>query len=122
MALAAAGAFLVRSSQPPERWYLAVAGPLSGPDSRVGIEMANAADLAIARVNATGGIDGRQIALLRYDDQGDPEVARERAAEIVADARPLLVLGHRTSAPSIAAGEVYREAGIAGHQRFGDGR
>ena len=63
-------------------------------------------------MNAAGGIDGRQIALLRYDDQGDPEVARERAAEIAADARPLLVLGHRTSAPSIAAGAVYREAGI----------
>ena len=112
VALAAAGAFLVRWSQPPERWYLAFAGPLSGPDSRLGIEMANAADLAIARVNAAGGIDGRQIALLRYDDQGNPEIARERAAEIVADARPLLVLGHRTSAPSIAAGEVYGEAGI----------
>jgi branched-chain amino acid transport system substrate-binding protein len=112
VALAAGGMFLVRWSQPPERWYLAFAGPLSGPDSQLGIEMANAADLAIARVNAAGGIDGRQIALLRYDDQGDPEVARERAAEIVADARPLLVLGHRTSAPSIAAGEVYREAGI----------
>lgn len=110
--LAAAGVFLVRWSQPPERWYLAFAGPLSGPDSRLGIEMANAADLAIARVNVAGGINGRQIALLRYDDQSDPEVARERAAEIAADARPLLVLGHRTSAPSIAAGEVYREAGI----------
>ena len=113
VALAAAGAFLVQRSQPPARWYLAVAGPLSGPDSRVGIEMANAAELAIARVNAAGGIAGRQIALLRYDDQGNPDVARDVAAEIVADARPLLVLGHRTSAPSIAAGEVYGEAGIA---------
>jgi branched-chain amino acid transport system substrate-binding protein len=112
VALAAGGVFLVQWSQPPERWYLAVAGPLSGPDSQHGIEMANAADMAIARVNAAGGIDGRQIVLLRYDDQGDPEVAQERAAEIAADARPLLVLGHRTSAPSIAAGEVYRDAGM----------
>jgi branched-chain amino acid transport system substrate-binding protein len=110
--VAVAGAALVRWSQPPERWYLAAAGPLSGPDSRVGIEMANAADLAIARANAAGGIAGRQLALLRYDDQGNPEVARERATEIIADERPLLVLGHRTSAPSIAAGEVYREAGM----------
>ena len=75
--------------------------------------MANAAELAIARVNAAGGIAGRQIALLRYDDQGNPDVARDVAGEIVADARPLLVLGHRTSAPSIAAGAVYGAAGIA---------
>jgi branched-chain amino acid transport system substrate-binding protein len=112
VALAAAGVFLVRGSQPPQRWSLAVAGPLSGSDSRVGIEMANAADLAIARVNAAGGIAGRQIALLRYDDQGNPDTARAVAGEIAADARPLLVLGHRTSTPSIAAGEVYGEAGI----------
>ena len=110
--LAVAGYFLVRSLQPPEQWYLAVAGPLSGPDSQFGIEMANAAELAITRVNAMGGIEGRQVALLRYDDQGDPDVARQRAAEITADPRPLLVLGHRTSAPSIAAGEVYRDAGM----------
>ena len=113
VALAAVGTFLMQWLQPPERWYLAVAGQLSGPDSRIGIEMANAAELAVARANEAGGIAGRQIALLRYDDQGDPVVAQERAAEIVADARPLLVLGHRTSATSIAAGEVYGEAGIA---------
>ena len=112
VALAAAGAFLVWSLQPPEWLYIAFVGPLSGADSGVGIEMTNAADLAIARVNDAGGIDGRQIALLRYDDQGNPEVAREQAAAIVADERPLLVLGHRSSAPSIAAGEVYREAGM----------
>jgi len=112
VALAAAGAFLVWSLQPPEWLYIAFVGPLSGADSGFGIEMTNAADLAIARVNDAGGIDGRQIALLRYDDQGNPEVAREQAAAIVADERPLLVLGHRSSAPSIAAGEVYREAGM----------
>ena len=113
VALAAAGLFLAWSSRPPERLYLAFAGPLSGPDSQVGIEMANAAELAISRMNESGGIDGRQLALLRYDDQGDPDVARQRATEIATNPRPLLVLGHRTSAPSIAAGEVYREAGIA---------
>ena len=64
-------------------------------------------------MNAAGGIDGRQIALLRYDDQ----VIRRSRGSGRRKLRPrcaplLLVLGHRTSAPSIAAGAVYREAGI----------
>lgn len=96
----------------PERLHLAFAGPLSGPDSRVGIEMANSAQMAIDRVNADGGVDGRPFELLLYDDEGDVETARARAEEIVADDRALLVLGHRTSATSLAAGEVYREAGM----------
>lgn len=96
-----------------EPLFIAFAGPLSGPDSRVGMEMANSAQLMIDRVNAAGGIDGQQIELLRYDDEGNVDVARTRAEEIAADSRALLVLGHRTSATSLAAGEVYRDAGIA---------
>jgi ABC-type branched-subunit amino acid transport system substrate-binding protein len=106
--------YLGQRSQPqPERLFIAFAGPLSGPDSRVGTEMANSAQLMIDQANAEGGVDGRQIELLRYDDAGDVDIARARAEEIAADDRALLVLGHRTSATSLAAGEIYRDAGIA---------
>ncbi|MGH2614010.1 MAG: ABC transporter substrate-binding protein [Thermomicrobiales bacterium] len=101
-----------RMQPQPERIAIAVAGPLSGPDSRVGAEMANSAQLAIDLANAAGGLNGRQFELLRYDDEGSVDVARQRAEEIIADGRALLVLGHRTSATSLAAGEIYRDAGI----------
>jgi ABC-type branched-subunit amino acid transport system substrate-binding protein len=111
--LAALAAAVHQWQQPqPNRIAVAFAGPLSGPDSRVGVEMANSAQLAIDLVNADGGIDGRQIELLRYDDEGNADIARVRAAEIAADDRALLVLGHRTSAASLAAGAVYRDAGV----------
>jgi branched-chain amino acid transport system substrate-binding protein len=104
---------LVQRSRPqPERLFIAFAGPLSGPDSRVGTEMANSAQMMIDQANAEGGVAGHQIELLRYDDEGDVDVARARAEEIAADDRALIVLGHRTSATSLAAGEVYRNAGI----------
>ena len=34
--------------------------------------------------NETGGIDGKQIELLRYDDEANVDVARQRAEDIVA--------------------------------------
>jgi hypothetical protein len=75
--VALAGAlYLGQRPQPQlEPLFIAFAGPLSGPDSRVGMEMANSAQLMIDRVNAEGGIDGQQIELLRYDDEGDADVA-----------------------------------------------
>jgi branched-chain amino acid transport system substrate-binding protein len=113
LTMAAIGALLLWWPRPADQWHLAVAGPLSGPGERFGTEMVNAAELAIAHANEAGGVSGRTLALLPYDDRDDPRIARERAAEIAADPRPLLVLGHRTSAASLAAGDVYEEAGIA---------
>ncbi|MFN8591085.1 MAG: ABC transporter substrate-binding protein [Thermomicrobiales bacterium] len=111
--LGAFGFWRYQAAQPqPEQIYVAFAGPLTGPGSQVGLEMANSAQLAIDRVNASGGIDGRPLALLRFDDEGNADVARERASDIAADDRILLVIGHRSSATSLAAGEVYRDAGI----------
>jgi ABC-type branched-subunit amino acid transport system substrate-binding protein len=110
--LALAGVLYQRLQPQPERLVVAFAGPLSGPDGQIGIEMANSAQMVVDRINTDGGIGGRSVELVRYDDEGDADVARARAVEIVANERVLMVLGHRTSAASLAAGEVYREAGI----------
>ena len=63
-------------------------------------------------MNAQGGIDGRQIALLVYDDQNNPDLARTRATEIVQDGRALAVLGHNSSAATLAGSKVYEAASL----------
>ncbi len=92
--------------------YLALVAPITGPSAAVGEEIRRSAELAVADVNARGGIDGRQVALLVYDDQNDPELARTRAAEIVQDGRALAVLGHNSSAATLAGSKVYEAAGL----------
>ncbi len=92
--------------------YLALVAPITGPSAAVGEEMRRSAELAVDAVNADGGIDGRQVALLVYDDQNDPGLARTHAAAIVRDGRALAVLGHNSSAATLAGGEVYAAAGL----------
>ena len=94
-------------------YLIAYAGPLSGPDANVGREQARAVELALEAVNQQGGIGGRPVDLLRFDDQGDPAVAAERAAAITANDDILVVIGHRRSAESLAAAPIYEAAGLA---------
>ena len=107
--LAAAGARLATAR---DAVYLALVAPLTGPSAAIGEEIRRSAQLAVDAVNAAGGIDGREVALLVYDDQNDPALARQRAAEIVQDGRALAVLGHNSSAATLAGTAVYKAAGM----------
>ncbi len=97
---------------PKDSIRLAMVAPVTGPSSAVGQELVQSARLAIDRLNQAGGINGRAVELVVYDDQNDPALARQRAEEIVKDGRAVAVLGHNSSAPTQAAGEVYNATGI----------
>jgi ABC-type branched-subunit amino acid transport system substrate-binding protein len=55
-------------------------GPLTGSQKATGIGMLDGARMAAARLNARGGILGKQIEIVPIDDQADPAVA-DKAAE-----------------------------------------
>lgn len=46
-------------------------GPLSGPSTVLGMDSVTAAEIAVAELNAKGGIDGKKVELLVEDDQYD---------------------------------------------------
>ena len=92
--------------------YIALASGLSGPGAAVGEEVRKSVQLELDRVNAEGGIDGHPVELVTFDDENNPEKARGIAEQIAADDRILAVIGHRTSASSLAAGPVYAAKGI----------
>jgi branched-chain amino acid transport system substrate-binding protein len=95
-----------------EPYVIAFAGPLSGPDAYIGEEQRNAVALAVDTLNAGGGIGGRPLEVVSYDDANDPARAAQVAGEIVADDRVLLVIGHDSSVASLAAAPVYEAAGL----------
>ena len=103
--------YWIKSNQ-KERLFIALVGPMTGKAAADGQDMANGAQMIIDRINEDGGIYGRKIELLVYDDKNDPELAREVAHDIAESDNILLVLGHMFSSTSIAAGEIYEEAGI----------
>jgi branched-chain amino acid transport system substrate-binding protein len=90
---------------------VAVAGPMTGGESAFGIQMKNGAELAVADLNAAGGVLGKKLALQVGDDACDPKQARS-VAEKLAGAHVPFVAGHFCSSSSIPASESYAENNI----------
>ncbi|MGY4372013.1 hypothetical protein ACVW1A_008078 [Bradyrhizobium sp. LB1.3] len=55
---------------------IAVAGPMTGGESAFGRQMKNGAEMAVADINAAGGVNGKKLALSVEDDACDPKQAR----------------------------------------------
>ena len=87
---------------------IAVAAPLSGDGASGGQEIVDSIKLYIDATNRDGGINGRQLKLNVFDDKGNADGATQVANEI-SKSEALVVLGHRTSDASIAAGNIYQE-------------
>ncbi|MBI1822591.1 MAG: ABC transporter substrate-binding protein, partial [Nitrospirae bacterium] len=51
---------------------IGIAGPMSGDQSKMGIDEKNGAELAVDEWNGRGGVLGKKIELLVEDDQHDP--------------------------------------------------
>ncbi len=89
--------------------YIALAGPMNTADGQA---MLMGTDLYLDKVNKQGGIDGRKIKLLIYDDKNDKKTAGKIASEIADENKALVVLGHYQSSASIAAGKIYNKKEI----------
>jgi len=81
---------------------------LVGPFSEArGVSMRLGAELAVAEINRAGGVGGRRLQLLIQDDSAKPELAVAAARTLYADARVMAVVGHLTSAATLAAAPIY---------------
>jgi branched-chain amino acid transport system substrate-binding protein len=92
--------------------YIALVGPMSGPQMHEGQNIVKSVNLYLERVNAAGGIAGKQVKLLVLDDQNDIDQARAQARNIATNNQALAVIGHKLSSTSLAAGEIYQQFGV----------
>lgn len=83
---------------------IGLAGPFSEPRGR---SMRLASELALREINAAGGLRGRPVALRIHDDSSRAEVAVRVARVLYADPAVVAVIGHLTSAATLAASPVY---------------
>ncbi len=90
---------------------IAVAGPMTGGESAFGRQMKNGAEMAVADINAAGGVIGKKLALDIEDDACDPKQARS-VAEKIASAKMPFVAGHYCSSSSIPASEAYADGNV----------
>src|SRR6201997_2428748 len=90
---------------------VAVAGPMTGGESAFGRQMKNGAAMAVADINAAGGLLGKKLVLDVEDDACDPKQARSVAEKIGGSKIPF-VAGHYCSSSSIPASEAYAEGNV----------
>lgn len=57
--------------------------PLTGSNQSGGLSMKNGVELAINKINQSGGISGTKLTLSVYDDQGVPEQTVKAAKELI---------------------------------------
>jgi urea transport system substrate-binding protein len=85
---------------------IGVIADLTGPFTVYGTSLARSAELAVAEINAAGGIDGRQIELIVEDIQTDVAVTVDRARKLVERDGVDLVVGPVGSDANDAAFQV----------------
>jgi branched-chain amino acid transport system substrate-binding protein len=91
---------------------IAVIGPMSGKDHEGGQAMLDGVNLYVNEVNKSGGINGRTLEVIAYDDQNNKVTARNRAMEIAKESKAMVVIGHYYSSISLEGGKIYKEYGI----------
>jgi len=90
---------------------VAVVGPITGQYASFGEQMKRGAEMAVADLNAAGGIKGEKLALEVGDDACDPKQAVAVANQLVSKGVKF-VDGHFCSGSSIPASKVYEEEGV----------
>jgi branched-chain amino acid transport system substrate-binding protein len=90
---------------------IGVAGPHSGDLASYGLPTVNAAKILTEKINAEGGLLGRQVELVIEDDVCKPEVATNTAAKLVGDG-VVAVIGHICSGATKAAMGIYNDSKI----------
>src|SRR5262249_7643308 len=88
-----------------------VAGPMTGGEATFGRQMNNGAEMAVADINAAGGVLGKKLKLEVGDDACDPKQARA-VGEKFASMKMPFVAGHYCSSSSIPASEAYAEGNV----------
>ncbi len=101
----------VFSAQAADTVKIALAGPTTGPVTQYGTMQNIGAKMAIEKINAAGGMNGKQLEAVIYDDACEPKQAVTVANKIVNDGIRF-VIGHLCSSSTIPAAKIYDEEGI----------
>lgn len=92
------------ASQPPLRLGVIVAA--TGPAALLGNAARSGALLAQKQINASGGVNGREVQLLVRDDATNPDTALTHANELVRGQKVDMMLTLTTTASAIAVGGI----------------
>lgn len=99
------------SAQAEDPIRIAVVGPVTGPVAQYGDMQFTGANMAVDQINERGGVLGRPLEAVIYDDVCEPKQAVAVANRVVNDGIRFVV-GHLCSGSTQPASDIYDEEGI----------
>ena len=106
-----AAAFALATAPAQAQIKIGAAGPMTGNYASFGKQLKDGAEMAVADINAAGGVLGQKVMLELGDDACDPKQANS-VAQSMASKKIVMMAGHFCSSSSIPASKVYAEEGI----------
>lgn len=86
--------------------------PRTGKVAQYGINVENAAKLAIDEVNAAGGIDGKKVEMIVYDNKGDATESINLFKRLVDNDKVVAIVGPVISSTALAVAPLAEQKGI----------
>ncbi|MDB5991019.1 MAG: Branched-chain amino acid transporter [Herbaspirillum sp.] len=91
---------------------IGISGPFTGGSAPMGVSMRDGAKLAVADINATGGVLGRQLQLVERDDEAKNERGVQVAQELINKEKVVATVGFINTGVALAGQRFYEEAKI----------
>ena len=85
-------------------------GPLTEQFAGLGSEAKKGADLAVKQANDAGGVNGKKIELIAYDDRGNRTEAVAVSRKLIEQDKVVAIVGGSLSLTSVAAAPTINEA------------
>jgi branched-chain amino acid transport system substrate-binding protein len=91
---------------------IGVAGPFTGGSAPMGVSMRDGVKLAVAEINAKGGVLGRQLQIVERDDEAKNERGVQIAQELINKEKVAATVGYINTGVALASQRFYQEAKI----------
>lgn len=85
---------------------------VTGPASFLGDPEKRTLEMVVEEVNAKGGIGGRKVKLIVYDDAGDPNAARTFATRLLEEDKVSAMVGGSTTGTTMAMIPAFEDAQV----------
>jgi len=107
-----ASAFLSAPAFAQQQPCIGNSGPLTGPAAFGGTAIKMGAEIAIDEINANGGVLGKQLRFVQYDDAGAPPRGVDNTRRIAQADKCIAILGGYHSTVALAQVEAVHQTGI----------
>lgn len=85
---------------------LGVSTPMTGPAAPFVQGVLDGVRMAVGEINARGGISGKQLRLVAYDDQCNPGLAAANTQRMILQDKVAALIGYSCGATALAASEL----------------